>query len=290
MTTNFSAGTRKAVWHPTKSFWITGVIWLLFLVIALVSGGFAAWLVMFALFIILTALYSLIFGRRSWLGLAHRKGAGGAVGIGFLALIVGSIVAVVTAPAPGSDAPLADAMVAVTTSVTPSASPTPTPKYVLKKECFDDGQSVVEGTETLVCTVDDKGLLVWMLKKDSTSLLAERAETKRVADEKAVAEKAAADQAIAEKAASDKAVADEAARVVAEQAAAVEAARVAAEQAAQQEPPAIQPLVEVPAADVYFQNCTEARAAGAAPLYIGQPGYRPGMDGDSDGIACEPKR
>lgn len=40
----------------------------------------------------------------------------------------------------------------------------------------------------------------------------------------------------------------------------------------------------------YFRNCNEARAAGAAPLRIGQPGYRPEMDGDKDGIACEPYR
>ena len=40
----------------------------------------------------------------------------------------------------------------------------------------------------------------------------------------------------------------------------------------------------------YFRNCKEAWAAGAAPLYRGQPGYRPEMDGDSDGIACEPYR
>ncbi|WP_370308217.1 excalibur calcium-binding domain-containing protein [Sphingobium abikonense] len=37
-----------------------------------------------------------------------------------------------------------------------------------------------------------------------------------------------------------------------------------------------------------YRNCREARAAGAAPLYRGQPGYGPHMDGDSDGIACEP--
>jgi len=41
---------------------------------------------------------------------------------------------------------------------------------------------------------------------------------------------------------------------------------------------------------VYYRNCTEARAAGVAPLYRGQPGYRPQMDGDLDGIACEPYR
>ena len=41
-------------------------------------------------------------------------------------------------------------------------------------------------------------------------------------------------------------------------------------------------------ASVYYRGCNEARAAGVTPIYRGQPGYRPGMDGDSDGIACEP--
>lgn len=37
----------------------------------------------------------------------------------------------------------------------------------------------------------------------------------------------------------------------------------------------------------YYQNCTAARAAGAAPLYRGDPGYRSALDRDNDGIACE---
>jgi Excalibur calcium-binding domain len=40
----------------------------------------------------------------------------------------------------------------------------------------------------------------------------------------------------------------------------------------------------------YFSGCNQVRAAGLAPLYRGQPGYRAGMDGDNDGIACEPYR
>lgn len=36
-----------------------------------------------------------------------------------------------------------------------------------------------------------------------------------------------------------------------------------------------------------YRNCAQARAAGAAPLSAGQPGYGPHMDGDADGIACE---
>jgi len=41
------------------------------------------------------------------------------------------------------------------------------------------------------------------------------------------------------------------------------------------------------AGDPYYKNCAAARAAGAAPLHRGQPGYREQMDGDGDGIACE---
>lgn len=37
----------------------------------------------------------------------------------------------------------------------------------------------------------------------------------------------------------------------------------------------------------YYKNCAAARAAGAAPLYRGQPGYRSALDRDNDGIACE---
>ena len=37
----------------------------------------------------------------------------------------------------------------------------------------------------------------------------------------------------------------------------------------------------------YYANCKEARAAGAAPIYRGEPGYRAELDRDHDGIACE---
>ena len=37
----------------------------------------------------------------------------------------------------------------------------------------------------------------------------------------------------------------------------------------------------------YYASCKEARAAGAAPLYLGESGYRAELDRDHDGIACE---
>lgn len=42
-----------------------------------------------------------------------------------------------------------------------------------------------------------------------------------------------------------------------------------------------------PPSGAYYPNCAAARAAGVAPLYRGEPGYRPGLDRDGDGIACE---
>ena len=36
-----------------------------------------------------------------------------------------------------------------------------------------------------------------------------------------------------------------------------------------------------------WANCTEARAAGAAPVLRGTPGYAPRLDRDGDGIGCE---
>lgn len=49
-------------------------------------------------------------------------------------------------------------------------------------------------------------------------------------------------------------------------------------------------LSTVPVSRGSFRNCAAARAAGAAPLYRGQPGYGAHMDGDGDGVACEPFR
>lgn len=36
-----------------------------------------------------------------------------------------------------------------------------------------------------------------------------------------------------------------------------------------------------------YVNCSAARAAGAAPVRRGEPGYGPHLDRDNDGIGCE---
>lgn len=60
-------------------------------------------------------------------------------------------------------------------------------------------------------------------------------------------------------------------------------------------PPARQPApirqqpapAPAPAPVQSFSSCKEAKAAGAAPLYVGSPGYSPSLDRDGDGVACE---
>lgn len=40
-------------------------------------------------------------------------------------------------------------------------------------------------------------------------------------------------------------------------------------------------------APVYYPNCAAARAAGAAPVHRGDPGYGSHLDRDNDGVGCE---
>jgi hypothetical protein len=47
------------------------------------------------------------------------------------------------------------------------------------------------------------------------------------------------------------------------------------------------PKTTAPPVAAYYANCAAARAAGAAPLYRGEPGYRSALDRDGDGVACE---
>lgn len=39
--------------------------------------------------------------------------------------------------------------------------------------------------------------------------------------------------------------------------------------------------------NAFYPNCAAARAAGKAPLHVGEPGYRRDLDVNGDGVACE---
>lgn len=274
-----SAVTKKRQGKPSKSFLITAAIWVLLLILFAAGGKFAVGLVIFAVFAIVSALYSLLFGRPSWLGLSSRKVAGVGIGAGFVLLLVAGVIGAATVPA-------TEPVSQVVTTTTSSASPSPSAKSALYTKCTTATDSMKESGTALICTPGDDGVLVWLTESRSKELVAERA---------AVKAKAEAANAAAKKIEDDRAaaVAAEAAKVAAvnaaaQKAAADEAARVAAQQAAQQaakKAPA--PPVQAPPANVSYANCTAVKAAGAAPIYRGQPGYSTSLDRDGDGVACE---
>lgn len=45
--------------------------------------------------------------------------------------------------------------------------------------------------------------------------------------------------------------------------------------------------VNAPSVPTHFSSCKAAKAAGAAPLHRGEPGYSSRLDRDGDGTACE---
>ncbi|MFN4292482.1 MAG: excalibur calcium-binding domain-containing protein [Permianibacter sp.] len=51
--------------------------------------------------------------------------------------------------------------------------------------------------------------------------------------------------------------------------------------------PHVQPVIPQGGSSVYYKNCSQARAAVAAPIRRGEPGYGSHLDRDGDGIACE---
>ncbi|SDQ95444.1 Protein of unknown function [Microbacterium sp. cf332] len=56
-----------------------------------------------------------------------------------------------------------------------------------------------------------------------------------------------------------------------------------------QSPVSQEPVAVAPAAPAYayYENCTAARSAGAAPVRSGDPGYGRHLDRDGDGVGCE---
>ncbi|MDQ0692235.1 excalibur calcium-binding domain-containing protein [Arthrobacter sp. W4I7] len=173
-----------------------------------------------------------------------------------------------------------------------------------KVEAVDsvDGKSILVKKNWQVTSQDPrdgaqaaKGSTVHLGVKSLEKLAEEKAAAEKAAAEKAAAEQAAAEKAAAEKAAADKAAADKVAadQAAADQAAAQQAAAAAqaAQQAAKPAPAPAAPAPAAPApaapASVYYQNCDAVRAAGAAPLYAGQPGFRAALDRNSNGVACE---
>lgn len=116
---------------------------------------------------------------------------------------------------------------------------------------------------------------------------AQIAADKKAADEKAKADakKAKAEKAAKKAKAEKKAKAAKAKKTKAKKKAAAAAEREREEQRAEEEREAEAEREQ--AANVYYENCDAVRAAGAAPITTGDPGYARHLDRDGDGVGCE---
>jgi hypothetical protein len=307
MNDNSAMPAPKTRWHPTRLFWIVAVIVFFILLIAALSGGFAGVLVFLGIIAGLTGLYALLLKRRTWVGIPHRKSALAVTVSGILVFMLGGVVA--AGAAPSTDASKAALVTEQETTATATATPTETNPSQTTCSTVDESQTY--NSETFICTEGTDGQLVWLAEAESRKVVEAREAKAKAAAAKIAADKAAAQKAAA-KAAADKLAAEKAAakaaadRLAAEKLAAQEAAALkAAEKAAADQAAAAQaaadraaqeaaaqqaavPAAPAPApASVYYANCTAARAAGAAPVYAGSPGYAAHLDRDGDGIGCE---
>lgn len=292
-----------------RSTWVVIGLAVLFLIGALTRGlsGLGSWLVLTGLLLLLTAGYAILSRRQSWARLETARLRKTAMAVGAGSLILGGVFGFVGAPPPQ---PVVVDDGAPTSTSTPSTSTSsPTEESIVNQACTPEASSrTQEGTEFL-CTRDNAGELIWMEKNTSEQLT----EARKAAAEQATAEaeaKAAAERQAAEaeaarlaeqqneadrQAAADaQQRADEAAeaqRLAEEATAEAEAQRLAAEAAAADAARRLaeeQKVAPNPATAPY-ENCDAVRAAGADPIYPGQPGWHPRLDGnDNDGIGCEP--
>ena len=223
-----AAARPKRRWQPSKLFWIVAALVLLLVILFAASAGFGGVLVILGIVALLTGLYALLFKRKSWVGLPHRKSAGVVAASGVVAFVVG--VGVAGATASPSGVPDKAALVA---SSQQSATATPTATNPAKSACLSANETKKYSDDLFVCTMASDQRLVWMTEADSKKAVALKAASDKAAADKVAADKAAADKAASDKAAADKAAADKAAadKAAADQAAAAAAAQQAPKQA-----------------------------------------------------------
>lgn len=248
-------------WRATKSFWIVAAIVLLLVLSAAASGGFGSVLALLGIVALFTGLYALLFKRRSWVGIPHRKSAAIVAASGVIATFVGGGIGAATAAPSGShvvavaeSSPSVTATQTETAESSTSATATPTETSPANAACTTATESRTYRDEIFTCTVASGDKLVWLSEADSKKLATQKQEAAKAAEAKAAADKAAAAKAAEAKVAAEKVAANKAAaqRLAAEKVAADRAAaerlaaeKVAAEQAAAAE--AARQAAQVPA-------------------------------------------
>ena len=274
----FPPGNSEPPKKPGRKVWwiLLGIVAVLIALLFLIPELFA----IIAFVGLILGIIGLVKGRVPWLGLQGKGKAGGlTAAMVILMTITGAIMGPAeTAPTVASPPP--SPIVTSSESPTPSPSESPSPTAIadfVGEECDGDELVMEQGADKLYCDENASKVFVWTTQDDHDKaiLAAKKAEEKKVAEEKAAAEKKEADaKAAAEKKAAEKAEAEK-------KAADKKAAQEKAEREAYTPPPAKAP------SSIYYANCSAVKAAGAAPIYSGDPGYSRKLDRDGDGVACE---
>ena len=108
--------------QPTKVTWIVGAVALLFLITGTATSGFSGFLIMGGLIALITAIYTLVSGRKGWVKLPSRKVAAITLAASIVAMGLGGGIAAPTSP------PTSDTAALRTPVATPTPSFSPKPK------------------------------------------------------------------------------------------------------------------------------------------------------------------
>lgn len=277
-------------------FWIVVAAIVVLLVLLLV---FAPLLVLLlSLAVLVVGLLALVIGRIRWARIPNRRFAGGVAGGSFALLLVSLVVFGLSLPTETIENPPVAGIVAPA-----AAAEEATLASFVGQACEADHLVMTQGNESNYCNEDATGAFVWM---DQTNHDQATAQAKEMADKKAAAkiaaeEKSAAEakakkeaeqKAAAKKAAEEKSAAEAKAKAKKEAerkaaAAEAEAKRAAAAAEAERQAEAESMVEDSAGSSAYYENCSAVRAAGAAPIYSGDPGYSRKLDRDGDGVGCE---
>ncbi len=254
---------------------VIGGIGLLLSVVGAITTGAAGFFLFLGITVVVLGLGAVIVGRPAWALIGSRKAGAGVLAFGVVLAVIGGMLA--PAPEPKVVEPQALLEPLTSTSTYPSSSPATTSTTTSSPSASP--------TPTVNSAALASSAAAVAAAAESERLIAEQAAQAAVAEASRIAAEAAqveADRVLAEASAAAQA---EANRVAAELVAQAEAARQAQTLSDQQEAQRNASGNSAPSGG--YANCAAARAAGAAPVHRGEPGYAPRLDGDNDGIGCD---
>lgn len=270
---------------------------MLALILLATSGALPGLMIFAGLIALVLGIVALMANGIKWARIPNRKIGAGVAGAALILTFAGGALS-------GTDGNMSPEALVEEPAVAETL-PTDLASHV-GKPCEFDYQVMTQGAASNYCDADSAGVLVWVdqdthERAEADLALAREAEAKKAAEAKKQAEEAAAAKAKsdadakeakavaaakAEKAAEAKAAkkaADAQTAKVREQEA--RAARVA--EGAREEQQAAETKMQTFTGSTSYANCSAVRAAGAAPIYRGDPGYSKKLDRDGDGVACE---